>query len=63
MYTPVNPSFTIYKWGLSGSILYRHVFVMRLTAGTYKHPIKDDKQITAGKNKHLIKDYHAAIYD
>ena len=29
MYTPVNPSFTIWKWGLRGSKLYRHVFVMR----------------------------------
>ena len=28
MYTPVNPSFTILKWGLRGSKLYRHVFVM-----------------------------------
>ena len=28
MYTPVNPSFTIYKWGLRGSKLYGHVFVM-----------------------------------
>ena len=28
MYTPVNPSFTIYKWGLRGPKLYRHVFVM-----------------------------------
>ena len=28
MYTPVNPSFTIQKWGLWGSKLYRHVFVM-----------------------------------
>ena len=30
MHTPVNPSFTIYicKWGLRGSKLYRHVFVM-----------------------------------
>ena len=27
-YTPANPSFTIYKWGLRGSKLYRHVFVM-----------------------------------
>ena len=26
--TPVNPSFTI-KWGLRGSKLYRHVFVMK----------------------------------
>ena len=29
-YTHVNPSFTIYKWGLRGSKLYRHVFVMVL---------------------------------
>ena len=28
MYTPVNPSFIIQKWGLRGSKLYRHVFVM-----------------------------------
>ena len=28
MYTPVNPSLTILKWGLRGSKLYRHVFVM-----------------------------------
>ena len=28
MYTPVNPSFTIQKWGLRGSKLYRYVFVM-----------------------------------
>ena len=28
MYTPVNPSFTIQKWGLRGSKLYRNVFVM-----------------------------------
>ena len=28
MYTPVNHSFTIEKWGLRGSKLYRHVFVM-----------------------------------
>ena len=28
MYTPVNPSFTIWKWGWRGSKLYRFVFVM-----------------------------------
>ena len=28
MYTPVNPSFTIKRWGLRGSKLYRYVFVM-----------------------------------
>ena len=28
MYTPVNPSFTIQKWGLRGSKLYRRVYVM-----------------------------------
>ena len=31
MYTPVNPSFTIQKWGLRGSKLYSHVFVMQRT--------------------------------
>ena len=30
MYTPVNPSFPILKWGLRGSKLYRYVFVMLL---------------------------------
>ena len=29
MYTPVNPSFTIYKWGVRGSSLHGNVFVMR----------------------------------
>ena len=28
MYTPVNPIYIIYKWGLRGSKLYRHVFVI-----------------------------------
>ena len=28
MYTPVNPGFIILKWGLRGSKLYRHVYVM-----------------------------------
>ena len=28
MFIPVNPSFTISKWGLRGSELYRYVFVM-----------------------------------
>ena len=28
IYTPVNPSFTIWKWGLRGSTLYWHVFMM-----------------------------------
>ena len=28
MYTPVNPNFTIQKWSLRGSKLYRYVFVM-----------------------------------
>ena len=28
MYTRVNPSFTIYKWGVRGSSLHGYVFVM-----------------------------------
>ena len=35
MYTPANPSFTIKKWGLRGSKLYRHVFVMSTVLSTY----------------------------
>ena len=35
MYTPVNPSFTIKKWGWRGSNLYRHVFVMWLFCGGF----------------------------
>ena len=31
MYTPVNPSLTISKWGLRGPELYRFVSVMRLS--------------------------------
>ena len=30
IYTPVNPSFTVWKWGLRGSKLYRHAFMMML---------------------------------
>ena len=32
IYTPVNPSFTISKWDLRGSKLYRHVFVMIISS-------------------------------
>ena len=32
MYTPVNPSFTMEKWGIRGSILYRYVYVIFLSA-------------------------------
>ena len=39
MYTPVNPSFTIWKWGLRRSNLYRYVFVMG-TALNYKIHIR-----------------------
>ena len=32
MYTPVNPSFTIYKWGVTGCTLHGHVSMMKLKA-------------------------------
>ena len=32
MYIPVNPSFTIQKWGVSGSILHEHVNMMTFKA-------------------------------
>ena len=38
MYTPVNPSFTIQKWGLRESKLYRHVFVMCWMSGKQCRP-------------------------
>ena len=28
-YNPVNPSFTIFKWGLKGYTLHGHVFIMK----------------------------------
>ena len=34
IYTPVNTTFTIWKWGLKGSKLYRYVFVMK--TGVYR---------------------------
>ena len=34
MYTPVNPSFTVYKWGLRGQN-YMCVFVMLGTFGGF----------------------------
>ena len=38
MYTPVNPSFAIYKGGLRGSKLYRYVFVMQRKKRVYFTP-------------------------
>ena len=32
MYTPVNPSFTVWKWGLRESKLHRRVLMMKLTS-------------------------------
>ena len=40
-YTPINPSFTVKKWGLRGSKLYRHVFVMSAEISPrYEGPVK-----------------------
>ena len=30
MYTPVNPKFTIYKWGVRGYTLHGHVSIMNV---------------------------------
>ena len=45
MYTPVNPSFTIQKWGLWGSKLYRYVFLMILLfkPDTFENSVCQDK--------------------
>ena len=39
MYTPVNPGFTFQKWGLMGSILYRHVFVMEYNQSQFSRSV------------------------
>ena len=41
----VNPSFTIYKWSLRGSKLYRHVFVMKQTP--HVKPLTHERKRTA----------------
>ena len=57
MYIPVDPSFTIKKWSLRWSNLYRHVFMMN-TKYMFINLIKQlDKQ--AGLNVHII--YHMYI--
>ena len=45
MYTPVNASFTISKWGLRRSKLYWHVFVMDKDANFLHADNKDSDQI------------------
>ena len=51
MYTPLNPSFIIWKWGLRGSKLYRHVFVMqwegKLVYARWKHKLYRDAYPTS----------------
>ena len=53
MYTPVNPSFTIYNWGLRGSILYRYVFVM--------YTVSSRKLLNFRATQHIL-DYLAFQY-
>ena len=40
-YTPVNSNFTIYKWGLRGSKLYRRGFVMDALSVEMPHTNSD----------------------
>ena len=35
MFTPVNPRFTMEKWGIRGSKLYRYVYVMKFSIVGY----------------------------
>ena len=48
MYIPLNPSFTIYNWGLRGSELYRNVFLMYIVklglTGVYIFFLTADKK-------------------
>ena len=41
LYTPVNPSFTILKWGLRGCSLHGHVFVMSRAYGYFSRYIDE----------------------
>ena len=49
MYTPVNPSFTIKKWGVMGSSLHGHVILMntnsfnQLVTNGFSHPYHLDE--------------------
>ena len=49
MYIPVNPSFTIIKWGLRGSKLHRHVFMMVKQNNQPLLPKKDEHSARATK--------------
>ena len=55
MYTPVNPSFTIKKWGLRGSKLYRRVFVMKRR--------RDEEQTMAKQKSHIYLPMHKTRKD
>ena len=58
MYTPVNPSFIIYKWGLRGSKFYRRVFVMFMTRKEKenRYTFRGDNSIIVLPNKkHIVK--------
>ena len=35
MYTPVNPSFTIYKWDVEGCTLHGHISTMQYTIAIF----------------------------
>ena len=68
MYIPVNPSFTIYKWGLRGLKLYRHVFVMEVLALKSLPRFEQDEPeddslicVTAAKNYHFDWQLHCAF--
>ena len=51
-YTPVNPSFTIQKWGWRGSTLNRRVFVMDIPRHKEKEKVK---WIATEKHKEKVK--------
>ena len=55
MDTPVNPSFTIEKWGLKGSKLYRHVFVMNHDGQSSRHTKGRKKKKKKKKKKEMTR--------
>ena len=54
MFTSVNPSFTIQKWGLRGSKLYRHVFVMYSECVPWSLKVLSDEESSGDSTLTLV---------
>ena len=61
MYTPVNPNFTVWKWGLRGSKLYRYVFVMDVCTATDQ--IEKCWDCARNKTKLILENNFGCLHD